>query len=520
MRDLFSGRTGPWQGLLGLVLLVLAASVIAGCRTPEPTPTPTADASTLAFKNAVEAPPENWNGPVFQLSHDYPTVDPGSCADADCPWLSLTSPESFQLSPDSSMAPGAWENSIWPNWMETVKNVIRQGQTDNLVNNPGFQTTVNGRTMWYHVPWMAYDPTVGREFIHGTTNERTSYLSDLLGAEGDIAVHLLPPSVASLNKAGLKSAESGSDADISADDCQQLNESGFETWAVGVYNVYGGYALGQAFPPAGAPVVTSYQGTPAPAGLPFPTGTLVTKFLFTTAPARCVDYLEGAPEWTVNRHTLDRSDGKYSCVRAPQTVRLVQVDVAAVDPNSPTRWIYGTFAYNGLLDGATIWDRLVPVGIQWGGDPNTFPATPRASSQPASQSVLNVAMREGPTGIYEHFGCNGRLAGPVDNAKSSCMSCHASAYAAAEGISSMGSNVPPSFSFDSMCDEYSEDNVDYFYNNIFAEAYHGGDYPGALNLDTSMQLEVAFTQYQTFSVNGKPNACPLVGADPVALASR
>jgi hypothetical protein len=27
---------------------------------------------------------------------------------------------------------------------------------------------VAGKTRWFNVPWMAYDPTVGREFVHGT----------------------------------------------------------------------------------------------------------------------------------------------------------------------------------------------------------------------------------------------------------------------------------------------------------------------------------------------------------------
>ena len=501
-----------------LVRSVLAASalllVATGCDrdTPAPTPDTDLDASVFAFADAVGEAPEGWTGPVFELSHDYPTADPGPCAPADCPWLGLTAATDFESQSDSSMAPGAWENSIWPEWMETVKTVIRQGQDDQLSNEAGFRSTVNGQTAWYHVPWMAYDPTVGREFIHGTTNERTAHLSDLLGASARIAVHELPPSVAT------RDGSPGQDP-IGADDCPEANAAGFETWAVGMYNTYGGYALGQAFPASGEAQVVQVDGRPAPAGLPFPTGTLVTKFLFTTAPTSCVPYLEGAPEWTVDRHTLDDSDSTFACRRTPQTVRLVQVDVAAVDPKSPTRWIYGTFAYNGKLDGDTIWDRLQPVGIQWGSDPDTFPAVEEADSVPARQGVLNVAMTEDSTAIYEHFGCRGRLAGPVDNKLSSCMSCHASAYAAASGISEMGTNVPPSFGYSGICEEYSAENADYFFNNLFPDAYHGGQYPDALNLDTSMQLSVAFTQYQTFTVNQEPKGCTLDGGANPTVAS-
>lgn len=507
---------------LPVAALLAALALSPGCRTDAPdgggaggASDTTATAASLAFRDAVGTPPDDWTGPVFELSHDYPTTDPGPCAEADCPWLSLTSPEAFTATVDSSAAPGAWENSIWPEWMETVKQYIGRGQDPQLANAVGFQTAVGGETVWYHVPWMAYDPTVGRDFIHGTTNERTSHLSDLLGGDGN-ALHELPPSVAMV-QAGLADAP---DDEVGADDCAAANAAGFETWAVGVYNAYGGYALGQAFPPSGEPVVTTYEGAPAPAGLPFPEGTLVTKFLFTTATPDCVDYLEGSPEWIVDRHVLDEADSTFTCRRAPQPVRLVQVDVAAVDPLSPTRWIYGTFAYNGKIGGATVWENLEPVGIQWGSDPETWPATPEADSQPATQSVLNVAMTEGADGIYEHFGCRGRLAGPVDNKMSSCMSCHASAYAATEGVSTMGTNVPPSFGFSGMCEGYSQANADYFANTVFPDAYYGGGYPNTLNLDTSMQLEVAFTQYQTYAVNGQAAECRLDGGQLAALLRR
>lgn len=506
---MITGRPASFARPAAALVLLACAAAFIGCQRADvdnggdPPARPT-DPAVAAYANSVDAPPPGWSGPVFELSHDYPAEAPGPCSDADCPWLGLTSPASFEADFDSSRAPGAWENSIWPEWMETVKAVIREGQDPNLTNEAGFQTSVNGETVWFHVPWMAYDTTAGREFVHGTTNERTSHLSDLLGGNSP---HRLPASVQMVG-AGLTS---GTDETVvSASDCEELNVAGFETWAVGVYNTYGGYALGQTFGADGRPRIGQVDGRPVPAGLPFPTGTLVTKFLFTTAPVSCVPYLEGAPEWTVNRHVESPDDSSFTTRREPQTVRLVQVDVAAVDPDSPTRWIYGTFAYNGYLDGATIWDRLQPVGIQWGSDPATFPGVPRAESQPATQGVLNVAMTSGPTGIYEHFGCEGRLAGPVDNGKSSCMSCHASAYAAADGaISSMGSNVPASFGFPGLCDQFSEENEDYFQNNIFPAAYSGGQYPTTMNLDTSMQMWVAFQQYGTYNTDGEPEACTM-----------
>jgi hypothetical protein len=242
-----------------------------------------------------------------------------------------------------------------------------------------------------------------------------------------------------------------------------------------------------------------------PAGLPFPVGTAVAKLLFTTAPVECAPFLQGAPEWQVHRHQVDQAANRYLCERDVQTVRLIQVDVAVVDSRSPTRWVYGTFAYDGMAEGDTAWQRLVPVGLQWGSDPWTFPAVPESESIPARQSVLNTGIRKD---LYEHEGCRFRLAGPVDNEKASCISCHAGAYAAPTGAPvNMGSNTPSIFGFDGMCDQYSQDNVNYFQNMTAPQAYHGGQFPNAMNLDTSLQMQVAFAQYGQYNTYGQPEQC-------------
>jgi hypothetical protein len=148
---------------------------------------------------------------------------------------------------------------------------------------------------------------------------------------------------------------------------------------------------------------------------------------------------------------------------------------------------------------------LLPLGIQYGADPWTFPAVPKAESVPAQQSVLNPGVK-----IYEHFGCNQRLAGPVDNSQSSCMSCHGSAFAAPRGaVSNMGVNVPPSFGFNGMCTQYSAMNAAYFDNIIAPQKFASGTFPDALPLDTSLQLEVAFQQYGQFNTFKAPAACTL-----------
>jgi hypothetical protein len=77
------------------------------------------------------------------------------------------------------------------------------------------------------------------------------------------------------------------------------------------------------------------------------------------------------------------------------------------------------------------WDNLVPVGMQWGNDEGNrrdyyhTRCPDRTEIVPAiRESVINEDRNELPA---THLGWNGRLNGPVDNPRSSCMSCHATA---------------------------------------------------------------------------------------------
>lgn len=457
--------------VLGLALLLASVAALPAQES----------AADRAFRDALDEPPPGWEGPVFELSDDYPEEHPGECPEAVCTWLALD----VDFSADLEGPPPTWKDTVWAEYIGRVLDYVKEGQGPDLDGPEGFRVKVDGETRWFHVPWMAYDETTGREFVHGTTNERTAHLGDLVGPQGGVGASLI---------AGERR-------------CEEEFPHGFETWAVGVYNPWGGWSLGRAWPrtgpDAGEPRVGEHLGRPMPEGLPFPEGTVVAKFLTTNAPPRCVPFLEGAPEWRVHRHSVDPETGAYRCEREVQTSRLVQVDVAVVDSRSPTRWVYGTFAYDGTVESDDVWDRLVPVGLQWGSDPWTFPAVPSDESVPARQSVLNTGLD-----IYEHFGCNGRLAGPVDNAKSSCLSCHGSSFAAPAGTESvMGVNVPPSFGFEGVCSQYSAENARYFQNTVAPQGYPGGQYPGTLNLDTSLQMWVAFQQYGIYATEGEPKAC-------------
>lgn len=429
------------------------------------------NAKTEAYRDAAISAPKDWQGPKFSLSHNYPKQQPAPCTATECPWLAID----LNMQTDFSAAGvPSWEkNSVYNQYIMSILNYVKQGQTLDLNNAEGLKTQVDGKDKWFHIPWMAFDQHTGREYVHGLTNERTAVISDFYGEERQ-GLH------------GLPNAKTGTQA-------------GFETWAVGMYNNYGGYTIGQSWSKKGTPNIETINGITSTKGMPFMQGTVVVKFLFTTATPTDVPYLTGSPAWQADRHV--ETNHKFSCERKVQEVRLVQVDVAVVDERSPSRWVYGTFAYiNGA--GKTVWDNLQPVGLQWGMDPWTFPAVPKAESIAPRQSVLNESIS-----AFEHFGCNGRLAGPVDNKLSSCMSCHGGAFANTAGNTfATGAYGPPIFGFPGICEQYSQDNVEYFQTIQFPQGYTGGNYPDAMNLDTSLQMQIALQEWSLFKAKGKAAA--------------
>lgn len=472
------------------------ATTPAPATTPPPAPPPTSStAEQSAFRDAAVDPPKDYTGPRFKLSADYPQTQPASTPE-NSPWLAVK--VDFG---DGKAAPD-FKKGGWDEYMKVLLDYIKEGQDPNLKDEIGFQTTIAGKARWFHMPWMAFDPTSGREYMHGCTAERTAFLEDLDG-----------PGSANEHTFAAKNIDPK---------CEAQNKAGFESWSVGFYNEIGGWAIGQAFPRrgenAGVAQTVTDRGVTAMKGLPFPDGTLVTKVLTTSATPDCVPALKNAPTWTVDRHRYDPATHTYSCERERQTDYILQIDVAVVDSRSPMRWVYGTFVYDGSLPGATFWERLRPLGVQWGSDPESWPAVEPGKSKAITQSSLNPDVK-----TYQHQGCNGRLAGPVDNPQSSCISCHADGYAVApagtpviQGLSGKGT-VPPIFGFDGICPlpnttqltpEQLEQNKAYFANYVYPASYPG--YTNLISMDSSLQLQEAMQQFAVYKTNdSQPTACTL-----------
>jgi hypothetical protein len=333
---------------------LLVALTLCGVGVAQQHPSPSTAAT--AFRDSADTPPPNWRGPRFKLSHDYPRQMP-SCP---APWLKR---------PVSFANPSADQND-WRGYVQDIVDYIKEGQDPNLPDETGWQTRVGIETRWYHVPWMAVDGERGREFAHGLTNELSTSLSTFHEGRG-----------------------SGKERIFQALQSTPGVDPLFETWSVGMYNPCGAWALGQVFPASGQPAVHMEGGRPFADGLPFPEGTVVIKILNTTADAASVPYLKGSTDWQADAH-VQYSPVTYStCERRVRNVHLIQIDLAVVDSRSPARWVYSTLAYYGNLPGASVLDRVQPLGVQWGNDPHTFPAVPRAranlSPRPCSHPAVS-----------------------------------------------------------------------------------------------------------------------------------
>lgn len=281
-------------------------------------------------------------------------------------------------------------------WREYLLAVLAYAYAGNLETD--WMVQKNQTRKWYHAPWMHAGAT-GREFLHGLTVERPSCDKEL--REGKIC-----------------------------DD----DKLPIENWAVSVYNEPGGYYIGQVW-------TEMSKRNPNPANFPaegFPEGTVAVKLLFTQSEQ---DYLKNSIAWQADIYR-----GKMP----PQTVRLLQVDVAVRDSVSPTGWVFGTFVYHDdappipyaveLAPERQGWLKVVPLGLMFGNK--------------ASESFLNPAVP-----VPQHFGCQARLNGPVDNPKSSCMACHAQSEAPLDlDFNRLNLTYPP-MSCDAATDEFWFKNV-------------------------------------------------------------
>ena len=210
---------------------------------------------------------------------------------------------------------------------------------------------------WHHLPWLGPGPN-GREYIHGLTRARDFGPGELSARQTD---------------------------------CRQ-------NWVMAFYNGTGGALLNHIWrDPTRGPDFRY---------LPFLLNTVAVKLVFTEATASDDPALVGAPELQVAVHAGAKRNesgcpaaAEGSDNRSPTMLRLVQLDIAVREQRASykTGWVFGSFRYDGSIASDNPWQRLKPIGLMWGNDPQLSDEQ-AAANAPPRQSILLGANPRAPLG--------------------------------------------------------------------------------------------------------------------------
>lgn len=167
------------------------------------------------------------------------------------------------------------------------------------------------------------------------------------------------------------------------------------------------------------------------------------------------DAMKGAQVWNMYLPV-----GKSSTPRVwPGYVAQFDIIVKDSQSSPKTGWVFMTLVYDRNAPGNTVWDKMVPLGVQWGNDPQATRA-----GMPLTENWINPAA---PKYSTQTLGWGGRLSGPNDGGRnniavngkaiknapnSGCMSCHStSQWNTAKGrmvsflLPSFPTDTPPYF---------------------------------------------------------------------------
>jgi hypothetical protein len=348
------------QIVRGVCLMALLSILLAAC-APAPT-------KQTPFKDFGYQPPASeYNGPIFKLSQDYPTIRP----------------RPYKLPPMLDID----FTKTWRPYLMSARDYCLEGNVD-----ADWRVENNKVRKWYHAPWLDYGVD-GREAIRGLTRETPLSVGQLAATQ-------------TYNKAA--------------------------AYALAVYNEFGGFTIGRVWQDHNDPEpnVAANEG--------FPFGTVACKLIFVSMPADLreaqVPYLQNPILWQAYAYDYGSTTN-----RKVQDVALLQMDIMVRDSRARYGWVFGTFQYNGALNNKNPWDNLVPIGMQWGNNPEIvgeipvlnekgkFPAFTPVTTTPINDKLTDTRINPDADLPVTHLGWGGRLNGPADSPWSSCFSCHMTA---------------------------------------------------------------------------------------------
>ncbi|QNA88090.1 hypothetical protein G4G28_05575 [Massilia sp. Dwa41.01b] len=360
-------------------------------------------------------------GALFLLTAMAAPADPFRDHDGQLPPPSQYSGPSFRLShayPSGLPAPRMpWRTAIGnvpistgnaAAYTQALKDSIARDMVALLANDGDWDAGSRG---WYHDPWLGSQ----REAIHGM----------LVGLE-QVDNALFP-------KSGLAKP--------------------FTTYVVTYYNRIGAQTLGRIWRDPQAPQLGG-------GATQYADGSVTVKLAFTTAGPQAWPAMRGALSWPIMM-AANATTGHFGRpTLAP--AYLMQADIVVKDSQSApqTGWVFTTLVYDrDTRPGSRgVWDQMVPLGAQWGNDPQVD------SAANAGAALLETWVNpQAPLYALETLGWGGRLSGPNDHGvndisvaaegkrtltrragNSSCLSCHgASQWNAAHPGKGMASFMMP-----------------------------------------------------------------------------
>ena len=319
--------------------------------------------------------PAQYKGPLFQLSHGWPTqaLPPIS----NPPW-------------SKAIGGGLITKTNAALYLAALKQYVSANSRQLLLN---YQNWDAAKAHWYNEPWLGSI----RESIHGT------YPAGRFG-----------PSI--FPGTGLKTT--------------------FDTDVVTYYDERAAYSLYKVWKAnALAPDVKT-------ANFQFDEGSVVVKAAI---------FVSDDPEVQSNWWPVTNGAAMWPVFQAvPVTLPpskptavingyVMQFDIIVKDSISApkTGWVFATLVYDLSAPGADAWDKMVPLGAQWGNDPGVNSAL--IPPPPLNETWINP---KAPKYSTQTLGWGGRLSGPNDGATndiqvgkivmknapdSGCMSCHSPA---------------------------------------------------------------------------------------------
>jgi hypothetical protein len=375
----------------------------ATAQTSVTTPT----ATPFANSNGT-VPPIGYTGPIFALSHNYPTSLPNP---PSMPWRAAINNGLITTANASVYA-------------EALKQSIRTDMETMLQNPAAWNPSQAG---WYNEPWLGYLPAPAGLPPNYNNNGREPTHGMYVGSNP-------------LDKSLF--AKSGLTKPITTYVLVYYNK----TAAATLNNVWGSTAI--------APTITA-------ASTQFAEGSVIIKAAYVTADASVWPVMKGALTWSLyvsTNATANKPPYYLSANPVLTNTSLMQFDIIVKDSQSApkTGWVFTTLVYDMRLPRkAGIWDQMVVLGAQWGNDPQAKnpgnlhpvltenwnnPAAPAYSTEtlgwgermsgPNDGAMNDYAYSSGtnPTASEPKAGVGAGAPVYVKNGKdSSCMSCHSSA---------------------------------------------------------------------------------------------